>query len=130
MTPYDILNKSGLSPTFHLLDVLALYPVRHAADIPLMSLQVCHFGVPPCGEIPAQLGHIREGGPGVLPWRGLGSPQSFPPFPQRVIEIVLRSSYQKTYNNYKNAVRGENLYRRQTRFSTEHPPLVVSKRCL
>src|SRR5258706_4120457 len=96
MTHYDILNKSGRSPTFHLLDVLALYSVRHAADIPLVSLQACHFGVPPCGNIPAQL------------------------------DQSIRSSYQKTYNNYKNAVRGENLYRRQTCLSTKFPPLVVS----
>ena len=44
---------------------------------------------------------LGRGGPGVLPWQGLGCPQSFPSFPKRFVEnalvLLVMSIEGKTY---------------------------------
>jgi hypothetical protein len=41
-----------------------------------------------------------KGGPGVLPWRGLGCPQYFLSFPKRFVENALSEGW-RIYEKYK-----------------------------
>ena len=43
---------------------------------------------------------LGRGGPGVLPWRGLGCPQFFPSFPKRSVENALDNRCEDSTKSY------------------------------